>query len=288
MGWTVVPWTADSASRYSAGDLKALYSDAFEELAASSPTISRFVQKAAASLDPSRFARFFVAVDSRDQLVGCVAVSMGGGATGGGGGTAASAYTPHYYMHISAGEQAASGGGLGWVTRDLRIFSRAGKGWERDGFRFVLDPTTNKGTHCRFGMKGIVAGAHYDGKRNMVAMLKGSKRYVLAPPAACAHLDLLPRGHPSARHSALDWRDDPAANVAKHPAFGAARALQTVVRAGEVLYIPSYWMHMPVSLETSVQCNTRSGNAREGRDEIAKCGFYKGGGGGAPRRRGRG
>ena len=47
-----------------------------------------------------------------------------------------------------------------------------------------------------------------------------------------------------------------------------------VVRAGEVLYIPSYWFHYIVSLDQSVQCNTRSGNAIRGREAISKCGFY--------------
>ena len=35
----------------------------------------------------------------------------------------------------------------------------------------------NKGIQCRFGMRGVIAEAHYDGGRNMVAMLKGAKRY---------------------------------------------------------------------------------------------------------------
>jgi len=41
--------------------------------------------------------------------------------------------------------------------------------------------------------------------------------------------------------------------------LNAAHAIDTVVRAGEVLYIPSYWIHYIVSLKYSIQCNTRSG-----------------------------
>jgi len=33
----------------------------------------------------------------------------------------------------------------------------------------------------------------------------GIRRYVLLPPSECSRLHLLPRQHPSARHSALDW-----------------------------------------------------------------------------------
>jgi hypothetical protein len=35
--------------------------------------------------------------------------------------------------------------------------------------------------------------------------VRGKKRYVLLPPAACEHLFLLPRGDASARHSPVDW-----------------------------------------------------------------------------------
>ena len=180
----------------------------------------------------------------------------------------AGAYSRQYYWQMSAGEQKER---HGWVTRDLRIFSAEGDGYAPHGFRFVLDPTSNKGTHCRFGSKGVWATAHYDGKRNFVAMVRGSKRYILAPPSQCSQLSLWPRGHPSARHSSIDWRDP--TKWRAHAAFRKALGLQTVVRAGEVLYIPSYWIHAPIHLETAVQCNTRSGNARKGREALAKCGF---------------
>lgn len=84
------------------------------------------------------------------------------------------------------------------------------------------------GINCRFGMKGVAAAAHYDGRRNFVAMLRGRKRYedlrsrmqdrvltcafrcalcryILQPPAECKNLVLYQRGHPSARHSMVDW-----------------------------------------------------------------------------------
>jgi len=62
---------------------------------------------------------------------------------------------------------------------------------------------------------GVIAEAHYDDGRNMVAMIKGRKRYVLLPPRACKSLYLLPRGHPSARHSYLDWSN--ITEVLAHP-----------------------------------------------------------------------
>jgi hypothetical protein len=32
------------------------------------------------------------------------------------------------------------------------------------------------GINCRFGMRGVIAEAHYDGRRNFVAMIRGRKR----------------------------------------------------------------------------------------------------------------
>eukprot|EP00937_MAST-01D_sp_MAST-1D-sp2_P005724 g5724.t1 len=172
----------------------------------------------------------------------------------------------HYYLTIGAAQSSP------WVDNDLAIFSRQGRGFEtEEGFRFVLEPASNKGVNCRFGMKGTWSTAHYDGKRNFVAMVRGAKRYILLSPSECGALSLLPRGHPSARHSSIDWRSAAAYNA--DAAFRKARAVQTVVREGEVLYIPSFWFHAPVSLETTVQCNTRSGKAHKGQEAVQRCGF---------------
>ena len=45
---------------------------------------------------------------------------------------------------------------------------------------------------------------------------------------------------------------------------GQAEALSTVLKAGEVLYIPSHWFHYITSVQKSAQCNVRSGIDREG------------------------
>ena len=45
---------------------------------------------------------------------------------------------------------------------------------------------------------------------------------------------------------------------------GEAPTLSTVLKAGEVLYVPSHWFHYIVSLQKSAQCNTRSGIHEEG------------------------
>lgn len=66
---------------------------------------------------------------------------------------------------------------------------------------YMVKPKEQKGIHCRFGMKGVIAENHFDGSRNMIVILGGERRYILSHPDQCENLMLYPKGHPSARHS---------------------------------------------------------------------------------------
>jgi len=196
------------------------------------------------------------------------------------GGEAANRKTEHWYFlasskHIKPGGVRPSGAN-GFIARDLRVFdgSRPDNGDDADVAKsdfFIVDPRAQRGIHCRFGQAGIVAEAHYDGGRNFIAMVRGRKRYVLSPPSECPHYNLLMDG-PSARHSRTDWGD--AEDYRR--TLGSAKALEVVLEAGDALYVPSFWFHLPVSLETNIQCNTRSGSPPEGALDIEKCGFHIG------------
>jgi ribosomal protein L16 Arg81 hydroxylase len=119
-------------------------------------------------------------------------------------------------------------------------------------------------------MRGVIAESHYDSGRNMVAMIRGRKRYILNPPQACEHLGIISNElHPSFRHSVIDWSD---VNQAVAHNFDKADAIDTILNAGEILYIPSQWFHYIISMEFSVQCNSRSGiGPDEDRKIIKKC-----------------
>lgn len=170
--------------------------------------------------------------------------------------------TVHYYFMSNAlpGVKKSS-----FVSRDLPLFSSLENNF------FISNVVANKGIQCRFGMRGVIAEAHYDSGRNMVAVLKGAKRYILNPPHECKKLGLITdQRHPSYRHSAIDWSD---ISQATSNNFANVNAIDTIVRSGEVLYIPSYWFHYIVSLNYSIQCNSRSGSPpnREGQDHIEQC-----------------
>lgn len=152
-----------------------------------------------------------------------------------------------------------------FVARDLPLFST------RSNNFFITNVDANKGIQCRFSMRGIIAESHYDSGKNMILMIKGAKRYILTPPHTCKKLALITDvNHPSFRHSVIDWSD---LDQARAHDFASVDAIDTIVREGEVLFIPSFWMHYIVSLQYSIQCNSRSGSPTEnqGADEISEC-----------------
>eukprot|EP00543_Licmophora_paradoxa_P006468 CAMPEP_0202455020 /NCGR_PEP_ID=MMETSP1360-20130828/12642_1 /ASSEMBLY_ACC=CAM_ASM_000848 /TAXON_ID=515479 /ORGANISM="Licmophora paradoxa, Strain CCMP2313" /LENGTH=323 /DNA_ID=CAMNT_0049074499 /DNA_START=23 /DNA_END=997 /DNA_ORIENTATION=+ len=135
---------------------------------------------------------------------------------------------------------------------------------------YLVEPTQQKGIHCRFGMKGVIAENHFDGSRNSIALLGGQRRYILSHPNQCPKLSLFPKEHPSARHSAVDWSDP---DLQSYPHFADARTNEVVLRPGEVLYLPTNWFHYIISLTLNFQCNTRSGINTEYMKPIHDCGF---------------
>ncbi|VEU35668.1 unnamed protein product [Pseudo-nitzschia multistriata] len=129
----------------------------------------------------------------------------------------------------------------------------------------------SKALNCRFGMKGVMTTNHFDGERNFVTVLSGERRYILAHPRQCGNMALFPYGHPSARHSSVDWaRPD----LLAHPRFEAAEGNEVVLQAGDSLFLPSLWFHYIVSMSTNIQCNTRSGmDGRHVSDLDESCGW---------------
>jgi hypothetical protein len=173
------------------------------------------------------------------------------------------AEAPHHY--ISTGTGAGNKHQNCFFTRDMPFFST------RTPNFFITSPEQNKGIQCRFGMRGTNAASHYDTGRNMVAVFRGTRRYILNPPSACKHLSYIAdKRHPSFRHSVVDWTD---LDFIKKDRIAQADTIDTILRDGEVLYIPSYWAHYVVSLDQSIQCNSRSGPppGREGEAEKDEC-----------------
>jgi len=135
---------------------------------------------------------------------------------------------------------------------------------------FMVEPEQQRGINCRFGLKGVIAETHFDESRNFVVVLGGQRRYILAHPRECPHMQLYPLNHPSGRHSAVDWTNP---DLTKFPNFRHAQVHEAVLQAGDALYLPTAWFHFIVSLNVNYQCNARSGSTDESHHHMHACGF---------------
>lgn len=175
---------------------------------------------------------------------------------------------PHWYFRlIGCGETGPEGqcdrGSSEYLFDELTFFQ------PRETL-YMVEPGEQKGIHCRFGMRGVIAENHFDGSRNAIALLGGERRYILSHPDQCPFLSLLPKGHPSARHSAVDWSNP---DLDNYPEFAMAKGNEVVMEAGDVMYLPTNWFHYIISLSLNFQCNSRSGIGKEYMAPIHHCGF---------------
>jgi Cupin-like domain len=139
---------------------------------------------------------------------------------------------------------------------------------------FMVDSAQQRGINCRFGMRGVIAEAHFDPTRNWILILSGQRRYILAHPSQCPNLELYPKGHPSGRHSSINWSTISRDHFRNYTGpFAQAMVQEVVLQGGDALYLPTSWFHFIVSLNINYQCNARSGETLEHREDIKRCGF---------------
>ena len=170
---------------------------------------------------------------------------------------------PHYYFRVNAKDRQPH-----FLYDDLPFFKPREK-----GTFYMVNPKEARGINCRFGMVGNMAECHYDGSRNFITVMGGQRRYILSHPRSCSNLELYEKGHPSARHSSVDWTLDTTILRERYPSMMQAKANEVVLQAGDVLYLPSFWFHTIISLSLNWQCNARSGTTTEYTSFIKECGF---------------
>jgi Cupin-like domain len=163
----------------------------------------------------------------------------------------------HQYFRVS------SDTGNEWLFNELPFFKPVKS-------LFLVNPREQRGIHCRFGMRSIIAEAHFDGSRNSVVVIGGLRRWILAHPDQCVNMHMLPNTHPSGRHSEVDWSKP---DLEQFPNFAKIRGNEVILQPGDFLYVPTYWIHYIVSLNINYQCNTRSGKSNEFDQNIRNCGF---------------
>eukprot|EP01038_Epipyxis_sp_PR26KG_P007811 gene7811-10609_t len=163
----------------------------------------------------------------------------------------------HQYFRVS------SDAGNPWLFNELPFFKPKKS-------MMIVNPRDQRGIHCRFGMRSVIAEAHFDGSRNAVVMLGGLRRWILTHPDQCVNMHMLPQNHPSGRHSAVDWSNP---DIEKYPNFAKVVGNEVILQPGDYLYVPTYWIHYIVSLNVNFQCNTRSGTSQNFNSFIKECGF---------------
>ena len=103
----------------------------------------------------------------------------------------------HKYFRVTADDERHSTKNS-WLFKELKFF-------QPKKSLFMVKPEFQQGIHCRFGMRSIIAEAHFDRSRNAVAMLRGMRRWIMTHPNQCENMYILPKNHPSGRHSDVDW-----------------------------------------------------------------------------------
>lgn len=163
----------------------------------------------------------------------------------------------HQYFRVSSASDTS------WLFEELPFFQPTPSIW-------IVKPNAQRGIHCRFGMRSVIAEAHFDGSRNAVVEIAGLRRWILTHPKECVNMHMLPKNHPSGRHSEVDWSKP---DIEKFPNFAKILGNEVILKPGDYLYVPTYWIHYIVSLTINVQCNTRSGKENSKDQYIADCGF---------------
>uniref|UniRef100_A0A6P7F307 Hypoxia-inducible factor 1-alpha inhibitor n=1 Tax=Diabrotica virgifera virgifera TaxID=50390 RepID=A0A6P7F307_DIAVI len=93
--------------------------------------------------------------------------------------------------------------------------------------------------------EGNVTPCHYDEQQNLFAQISGFKRCILFPPDQFECLYPHPVYHPHDRQSMIDFEHP---DYTKYPKFKNVKGCETILRPGDVLYIPICWWHHIESL----------------------------------------
>ncbi|CAB9516636.1 HSPB (Heat shock 27kDa) associated protein 1 [Seminavis robusta] len=113
---------------------------------------------------------------------------------------------------------------------------------------------------CQFDTQGVVQEAYFDEYRNFVANLGGTRRYILANPTECLHMNVFPPEHEYARHTTVDW-STAATDHQNDTIIGKAQANEVILQPGDLLHLPAGWFNFDVTLDDAinVQCRAHAG-----------------------------
>ncbi len=119
-------------------------------------------------------------------------------------------------------------------------------------YRDVLfgKPIQDSKVRVWIGTGHTVTPLHHDLAPNMFAQVFGEKRFLLFAPEHVA--SLYPKSGEEFHVSAVDPRRP---DLQAYPRFAEATPVVATVKAGEVLFLPSFWWHHVTSLSLSISVN---------------------------------
>ena len=104
------------------------------------------------------------------------------------------------------------------------------------------------------GKENVTAYTHYDTSYNLHMVVYGQKKFIIFPPDAYRRLKLYPCLHQFYRQVQTDIYDEELRDVIVEKLNG----VEVLVNPGEVLYMPPYWFHSVVTMETTISFNVWS------------------------------
>lgn len=135
-----------------------------------------------------------------------------------------------------------------FMKQDLPSFS------SRTETFMYFNTSIYEGLKCRFSERGTVIPLHFDiAGRNMLGMIAGAKRYIMFPPTECSKLGTesnnvtaMPRGswlnYGHFKYLNTENKENPMSKEERAwlEKASQARAVETVVKAGEVIFMVSF------------------------------------------------
>jgi hypothetical protein len=119
-----------------------------------------------------------------------------------------------------------------------------------------------------FSSTGMVTSMHYDTSFNAYTVFYGAKHVMVAPPKDLDKAYIYDVVHPSHRQSQIMNMTHP--DIVQFPKAAKMKVQETVVRPGETVYIPPYWLQSVQSLSTTIAVSILT-ESPEGRLAEAAC-----------------
>jgi Cupin-like domain len=138
----------------------------------------------------------------------------------------------HWYFRLNANKN----GPNTYLYEELPIFVAG-----NSSTFFMVRPEQERGINCRLGMVGNIAEMHFDPMRNFVVVMGGQRRYIVAHPNQCVNAELHPYGHPSCRHSRMNFSNPPGPEY--NGPFRSLMASELVIQAGTCRDVVTAFYH---------------------------------------------